>query len=402
MASNSSAQRLNLNSGEAPLGIYTKSAPPPSKSDKIRRQNRAVRYELLASARSLFIDEGHKEGLTHPHNWHRTAKCRHVNIGQVSVHKSIEHKTAFFGGLMTCGNVWTCPVCSATVQERRREEIAKAVKWAYDTGKQSAMVTLTFPHTVKQSLDELIRKQADALSRFRRGSVWGRFRARVGFSGMIRALELTYGDNGWHPHTHELWFVDGRCNIEDEKKFIVERWLRCCIAAGLVDPDNAVQVAAFRLYGVDIKDRCSASDYLAKSDDSKHWGVDREMAKATSKQGKASGQHPFGLLALARDGDKEAGARFVEFARVMKGKRQLFWSHGLKDLVGVDEMSDEEIAAQKEDKAMLLGLITPIQWSWIRKAGLRAEVLDTAELSGWVGVEAFLNCLHDGFEKPKI
>ncbi len=47
-------------------------------------------------------------------------------------------------------------------------------------------------------------------------------------------------------------------------------------------------------------------------------------------------------------------------------------------------------------------MITPIQWSWIRKAGLRAEVLDTAELSGWVGVEAFLNCLHDGFEKPKI
>lgn len=79
----------------------------------------------------------------------------------------------------------------------------------------------------------------------------------------------------------------------------------------------------------------------------------------------------------------------------MKGKRQLFWSHGLKNLVGVDEMSDEEIAAQKEDKAILLGLITPIQWGWIRKAGLRSEVLDAAELSGWSGVEAIINCLYE-------
>ena len=385
-------KRLSRSRKNAPLGKYTKSAPTSavSVSDTIR-ENRAVRYELLASARALFLHEGKKEKLEHPHDWHRTAKCKHVNIGQVAVHKSHEHGSAFYSGLMTCGSVWACPVCSAVVQERRRVEIGKAVAWAYETGKQAAMVTLTFPHYKQNSLDVLIKKQADALSRFRRGNVWTLFRGRVGFAGLIRALELTHGDNGWHPHTHELWFVDGQKSIEDEKTFITERWLRCCIAAGLVDAGNAAQIEAFKLHGVDIKDRCDASDYLAKNDDAKHWGVDRELAKATSKAGKANGLHPFGLLALARDGDKVAGAKFVEYAQVMKGKRQLFWSHGLKGLVGVDEVTDEELAAQQEDKAELLGLITPQQWVCIRAAGLRAQVLDAAELSGWVGVEAIIN-----------
>ncbi|NLC10568.1 MAG: protein rep [Gammaproteobacteria bacterium] len=389
-------KRLNRSRKNAPLGIYTKSAPTSvdSVSNTIR-QNRAVRYELLASARSLFIDEGHKDGLKHPHNWHRTAKCKHINIAEIGVHKSHEHKSAFYSGLMTCGSVWTCPVCSAVVQERRRVEIGKAVAWAYETGKQAAMITLTFPHYKQNALDELIKKQADALSRFRRGNVWTLFRNRVGFAGLIRALELTHGDNGWHPHTHELWFVDGQKNIADEKAFIVERWLKCCIKAGLVDADNAAQIAAFRLHGVDIKDRCDASDYLAKNDAASHWGVDRELAKATSKAGKANGLHPFGLLALARDGDKVAGAKFVEYSAVMRGKRQLFWSHGLKDLVGVDEVTDEELAAQQEDKADLLGFITVQQWRWVRKAGLRAQLLDAAELSGWVGVEAIINCLYE-------
>lgn len=395
MASNNSAQRLDLGREKRPLGIYTKSAPTPPETARIIRQNRAVRYELLASARSLFIDEGHREGLTHPHNWHRTAKCRHVNIGQIGVHKSTEHKTAFYSGLMTCGSVWSCPVCTATIQERRRKEICDAVAWAYDGGRQTAMVTLTFPHYRQNKLDDLIKKQADALARFRRGNVWSLFKKRSGWAGLIRALELTYGANGWHPHTHELWFVDGNFKVEDEKQFIVERWLNCCIKAGLVDASDELQIAAFKLYGVDIKDRCDSSDYLAKNDDAQHWGVDRELAKASTKQGRAVGLHPFGLLALARDGDKVAGARFVEYAKVMRGKRQLFWSHGLKELVGVDDLTDEEIAAKQDDKADLLGLITPLQWSWVRKAGLRAEVLDAAELSGWIGVEAIINCLYE-------
>lgn len=379
---------------EAALGKYTKSAPtsPLAVSQKLRA-NRAVRYELLASARALFLHQGKQEGLKYPHNWHRTAKCKHVSIGEVAVHKSIKHKSAFYGGLMNCGSVWTCPVCSAVVQERRRAEISKAITWAYEGGKQAAMVTLTFPHYKENPLDDLIKKQADALSRFRRGNVWTIFKNKLGFAGLIRSLELTHGANGWHPHTHELWFVNGDKNLEEYKPFILQRWLKCCIKAGLVDENNTAQISAFMRHAVDVKDRCDSSDYLAKNDDAKHWGVDREIAKATSKGSKGKGLHPFGLLALARDGDKVAGAKFVEYAKIMKGKRQLFWSHGLKKLADVEEITDEKLAEKHEDKAELLGLITPDQWSLIRDAGLRANVLDAAELKGWRGVQTIINSL---------
>lgn len=130
------------------------------------------------------------------------------------------------------------------------------------------------------------------MARFRRGAPWDRFKDRLGYAGLIRALELTYGANGWHPHTHELWFVSADSSVEQEKGFIVERWLKCCIAAGLVEAGNAAQIAAFKLHAVDIKDRCDASDYFAENDEASHWGVDRELTKALSKAGKAAGLHP--------------------------------------------------------------------------------------------------------------
>lgn len=37
----------------------------------------------------------------------------------------------------------------------------------------------------------------------------------------------------------------------------------------------------------------------------------------------------------------------------MKGKRQLFWSHGLKDRVGLEEVSDEDSSLGGDDLDML-------------------------------------------------
>ena len=58
MAKNNNARRLKLGefvgSNRAPLGKYTKSSPPSKWREKIRA-NRAERYELLASARALFL-----------------------------------------------------------------------------------------------------------------------------------------------------------------------------------------------------------------------------------------------------------------------------------------------------------------------------------------------------------
>lgn len=378
-----------------PLGKYTKSATPPDLRAKLQA-DRATRYELLASARALFLHQGKHEGLKHPHDWHRTAKCKWVNVsGFIGVHASREHSSAFYTGLMSCGSVWACPVCAAKVQERRREEVAQAVAWADAQGLQSAMVTLTFPHYAWNKLKDLIGQQADALHRLRAGAPWSRFKTATGYQGLIRSLELTIGGNGWHPHTHELWFVDAGVDADAMKTKILERWRSCCARAGLLDLDNADQVEAFNAHAVDVKGWCKASDYLAKQDDSRHWGVDNEIAKASTKQGKAKGKHPFGLLALAQDGDKQAGAKYAEYAQVMRGKRQLYWSAGLKGRVGLDEQTDEELAEEQRDQADLLGYLDCDDWKLIRAAGLRAQVLNAAESNGgWVAVQHLVRTLR--------
>ena len=134
------------------------------------------------------------------------------------------------------------------------------------------MVTLTFPHYQWQQLSDLVAQRADALQKLRAGNPWTKFKQRMGYRGLIRSLELTYGDNGWHPHTHELWFVRADAEAEDMKAKILDRWEKCCARAGLLDLDNAGQVEAFRAHAVDVKGNCSASEYLAKQDDSRHWG----------------------------------------------------------------------------------------------------------------------------------
>ena len=128
-----------LRPARADLGKNAKSATPPR--DRVTLGAvRAMRYQLLAAARALLLHAGKKAGLEHPSNHHRTAKCKHTaHGGDVGVHVSKEHGAGFFSGLVTCGSVWACPVCAAKVQERRREEIALAIDWAYKHGLQPVM-----------------------------------------------------------------------------------------------------------------------------------------------------------------------------------------------------------------------------------------------------------------------
>jgi hypothetical protein len=279
------------------------------------------------------------------------------------------------------------------VQERRREEISRAIDWAHSERLQPVMVTLTFPHRAWQGLEGLLAQQADALHRLRAGAPWGRVKAWAGYRGLIRALELTHGQNGWHPHTHELWFVRRDLAADELRAKVLARWESACIRAGLLDPADQAQVEAFRAHAVDVKGNCSASDYLAKQDDSRHWGADRELAKASTKQGRAKGVHAFGLLDQARQGCARSAALFVAYSLAMRGRRQLFWSHGLKELVGIDDLSDEELAEQERENADELGRLDAEDWATVRQAEARAAVLDAAESGGWPAVQRLMEAL---------
>lgn len=367
--------------GGALLGINTESSPT---FEFDHRDLRRERYALQNIARGIFGREGERKGLKYVLNYHRAAHCAYTLLASdVGVWESIEYKKAHYdGNVMFCGSASACPCCTVKIQERRRGEIATAIDHFYkvEKGKKAMMITFTFPHGFDQKLKDLLGKQKLAFEKLRRGRVFDLFKNRVGYDGLIRSLEVTYGSNGWHPHTHELWFMDQGADSVKVKEFLTERWLKVCGKVGLVDLDDPQAVANFRAHAVDVKDNASTSAYLAKMDDSKHWGADREMAKASSKKGKKSGLHPFSFLTKFEETKDPVWAlRWLEYCEAFKGKRLVYFSQGLKKRVGLEEKSDEEIASEKDDQAVEIIRLSADLWKKVRRNNLQAMVLDVCE-----------------------
>lgn len=336
---------------------------------------RIERYALQSAARDILPNS-------------RTAlclRCRIAGQGSVEVWKSDKHATAHYGGLQTCGSVWTCPVCAAKITERRRIEVQQAIGLHRARGGEVQLLTLTTPHTRGDDLSELLYLQANALQAFLRHRAVKVILAEMGELGRIRAFEVTHGrkgtNNGWHPHFHFLMF----CTIKaDAVQLMTWRirlhavWDSCCQRAGLGSPSFE--------YGLDLQDGSKADRYVSK------WGLEDEMTRGHTKKGRAGGETPFDLLRayLADSDDKQAAALFQEFARCFKGRRQLSWSNGLKARFQLSDKDDEEIASEVEEDAQLLGLITSDQWRDVLKVKARATVLELAAEGGWYAVSRYL------------
>lgn len=374
------------------LGTYTKSSPQTvtAKSPEAPKlvALRADRYRLQNSARVLFLAEYRQANdnvsvipIDDYNKLHRVVKCTRTKTDfEVGLHRSVNTGKSFYSGIAVCGSVWGCPVCSAKIQERRREEIANGIKWAYSNGKTCSMITLTMPHYKIDSCQKLLDKQKAALATFRKSGEFSRKMKSYGFDGLIRSLEVTYGKNGWHPHTHEIWITDSSFNRAEFASFIRKRWEIACKKHGLIPKGK---LKAFRERSVDIRFDASDSDYLAKQDDEKnlrYWGADRELASGRSKS--SSGKHPFQLLDAFSSGDLKKGGLFLEYVKAFKGKAQVFWSRGLKKKVGIDDLDDLKLAEREDDEAILLTALSTYAWQVVLDYDFRAGILTLAENGG--------------------
>ncbi len=332
---------------------------------------------------------------------HKPVWARDFIDQTIKVWKSKEHKKAFFSGLQTCGSVWQCPVCAPKIAERRRAEIIAVMAAHKAAGGCVNMLTLTCPHQRSDNLKLLLAKQAKALNSFWNDRQTKAIFVEMGVTGQIRALEVTHGrksahNNGWHPHYHVLLFA-GVCvdlarfdavNMKDWQVRLYLRWANACKLAGLGEPSYA--------HGLKLDDGSKAAQYVSK------WGLEDEMTKGHTKKGKAGGETPFDLLrALVVDStDKQAAALFIEFAETFKGKRQLYWSPGLKKRYAIDEKTDEQLADEKDDTAVVLGAITIDQWRDILADDGRGVVLNLASSQDWRAVSDYLESIKGRF-KPK-
>lgn len=316
---------------------------------------------------------------------------------------------------------------------------SKVKEWAIGPRRPNCptMLTFTFPHGRFDSLAWLRDCMSDAFARLRSGSAWEAIKERVGYEGLVRSTELTHGQHGWHLHTHEIWLL-GLLSEQQKAEFLRDlrlAWLAACMSAGLIGPStkagrkawqlyadystsseerqaylmsdsrrakklaaafevvtqsDARKIHSFMAHSVDARFNVSSSDYLAKQDEGRAWGADNEMATATSKKAKRGGVHPHEFLVRQGPGDRE---RYLEYVQAMHGASQLFWSHGLKDLVGVKDKTDVQLVREQTEKADVLGLLTPEEWALVRRHNLRGELLSAAELGGWPAVVELLEAV---------
>jgi len=318
------------------------------------------------------------------------SKCYRVRRRPaVDVNYSRRVKRAHYAGLVTCASVWDCPVCSSKITERRRQEIESA-----DTsGLHTLMVTFTLQHSRDDRLSDVRSHLARAYRTLKQSGWWKRFVDRWEIVGSVAAVEVTYGvANGWHPHRHVLmWSKMAGIGLVAEamRSQLARRFSAILEAQG--------RYADF-VHGVDVRagDQLIA-EYVAKwgHDPVKgSWSLAAEITKGGSKTLLKAADHytPFQLLDLHLAGDVKAGLLFREYASAMFRTKQLVWSRGTRELLGLNrELSDEELASAQEEDAALFAQLTPAEWTRVLQLGQRGHLIeiasrnDQAMFAAWLG-----------------
>lgn len=394
---------------------------PPTRGDQLRSrfrlQNAARRLvpfqgvgKCLRATRPIPVraPEGW-ESAAHPLDGAAVPIARRVRPGEalttpaaVDVYVSPDGG-AHYGGLHVCGSVHVCPVCAPKIAEVRRGELAAAIAAHGATGGQVLLITYTVAHALGDDLKSLLGDFLAALRSLRARRGYKALKAQFGVVGHIRALEVTHGASGWHPHVHELLFIaptDRPCTIAAHiRRLLYAEWASAAQARGLVTS---------ALHGLDVQHtRGAIGDYIAKfgkfpATDSA-WGVEAELTKAHHKRGRTGSSTPWDMLRHVEETGELDGREalcFIEYARAFKGRHQLQWSRGLRAILlpDIEAQTDEQISERQDAGAVKIGSLTLIEWRMVLRANARAEVLALAADGGWEVVEGFVSSLM--FRRP--
>jgi len=359
-------------------GHYTQLSPAERFAEK-RAQNRLIRWQRQSMAARIMYDQ-------------RVAKCYRVRVKPfVEVLHSQKIHKAHFGGLVTCGSVWMCPICAAKITERRRQELESV-----NAAELSCfMVTLTLQHTRDDGLKTVQSHLAEAWRKMKSGRWYPKFQGEFLIVGSVAGTEVTYGlEAGWHPHKHVL--VWSRLPHNEIKPDVIREKISARFEYILVKMGRY----ASPIHGVDVRKGDNLiADYVAKfgrEPKESGWSLAAEITKAPVKIGLQFGDHytPFQLLDLYLSGDWQAGKLFREYAITMKGTKQLVWSRYTREMLGLDqELSDEEIAAKQEQDAVILALLKPEHWRVILQKGKRSVLLEVADTGNVEYLRVFLASL---------
>lgn len=378
----------------SPLGNTAKSASLRA------AEARVDRYMLQAEARRLVSHQDRLQGCL---RWPTGG-----GNGRVAVYYRRKADYAFYGGLQTCGQIWKCPVCAAKITERRRRLWEQAFSGKVVTtteiedsiivknvahGYSMAMATFTISHAFSDRLTDVIERLTRAYDLLWSGEWAVKFKRAYQVVGTIRALEITHGNHGWHPHIHCLFVIEGegmRYSMIEVRDNLKLRWAQSAQKAGAfasIDSGCDFRVADIRV--VEYIDKLGIDTTYQRLDRSQI----AEVTKYPTKKGRGENVALFGMLGRSLQGDDLATENWQLAQAILKGRKHISTSRGLLRLLGASqELSDDRLASREVVKYddEVLALLERSQWDIIDRLNARAELLNVAQSGSREVVHDFL------------
>ncbi len=269
-------------------------------------------------------------------NYYKCSRSAHSST--IELYRNSTSNRAYYQSIITCSS-WLCPVCAPRIIGKRSAEVRQGVHyWLNENNDNTCyLMTLTFAHSSRDRLRYLLNCFKKATKKF-----WGHWSVinilkeceRV---GRITSTEIQYSEiNGFHPHQHVLIF----CKKHDfDKEKLANLWVKCLNDSGL----TGLKDIAFNI----IEAR-SADNYLTK--------LSSELTLGNIKEGRTNKHFsPIQLMQEVEQGKSWAISAFGELYQATRGMHWLSWSKGLKDLLGIKNITDKEIT---EDKTELKEFLT--------------------------------------------
>lgn len=230
-----------------------------------------------------------------------------------------EQRRAWWEGILRCGRQFACPVCAAKRAAERAAELDRLMLG--DEHGRWQMVTFTLRHHRGESLRSLLDKLYGAWRKVRSRRVIRKiFDEHV--TASVRAVEVTHGKNGWHPHIHLLLRTSHWSDAERARL----QWEWLSVLPGVA---GVAVVWSAPLQ----RDGASRARYLSKL------GAEVAGVAKTPKCGNAT---PW-QIARAALVDPPARELWTEYQRAMRGRRVLEFDERAKAMLAPEADADEHL-----------------------------------------------------------
>jgi hypothetical protein len=200
------------------------------------------------------------------------------------------------------------------------------------------------------------------------------FKAQYGLRHFIRAMEVTHGSNGWHPHLHIQVFLDtalDESQLAAAHTWLRDRWLICVLDV------LGAEHAPDSLHGVDVRPT-KCGDYAFK--------MALELVEPGTKQAHHGHRTPWQIAADYAAFRSEADAKlWGNYCAGMRGAQMQRWSRALRDVTGLGaEATEQEIVnGEQLPSDEVVAVLEPSACAVLAARGAAAflAVLEAAETS---------------------